>query len=77
LAEACAARGIALVFKRVEQSAVAMGLQGLPHARRAGLAQGRAWGAPHSLLGAEVALMYGARGHDDGRGCGCMHAADA
>lgn len=48
-----------------------------PYALRAGLAQGRAWGAPHSLLGAEAAAMHGARGHDDGRGCGCMHAADA
>jgi EAL domain-containing protein (putative c-di-GMP-specific phosphodiesterase class I) len=52
LAQACDARGVALVFKRVERQAVAAMLQVLPHASRIGMAQGRAWQDVSGLLAA-------------------------
>jgi EAL domain-containing protein (putative c-di-GMP-specific phosphodiesterase class I) len=53
LGAACAARGVALVFKRVESAAVAAALQRLQGASRFALAQGRAWGEPRTGLCSE------------------------
>lgn len=77
LAETCEARGITLVFRRVEASGVAALLQALPRVQRAGLAQGRAWDEPTSLLGAEPLPTPCARGHRGTAASGYAHAADA
>jgi EAL domain-containing protein (putative c-di-GMP-specific phosphodiesterase class I) len=76
LAEACEARGITLVFRRVERSRVVAVLHGLACLQRIGLAQGRAWGEPDRLLGADRTQTQRARGMRDTRAGGCAHAAD-
>lgn len=76
LAEACEARGINLVFRRVERSRVVAVLHGLTCLRRIGLAQGRAWGESGRLLGAERTPTQRAFGPRDTPAGGCAHAAD-
>ena len=77
LAEACAARRVMLVFKRVEAGTVAAALRALPRAQRAGLAQGRAWDEPSRMISAQALAAYCARGRRDAVAIGCAHTADA
>ncbi|MBK4734331.1 EAL domain-containing protein [Noviherbaspirillum pedocola] len=75
LAEACEARSVTLVFKRVEAGTVAAALQALPRTLRAGLVQGRVWGEPVRWLGGEPLAAHCMPVNDDAHAC--MHPADA
>jgi EAL domain-containing protein (putative c-di-GMP-specific phosphodiesterase class I) len=77
LAAACEARGITLVFRRVERSRVVAALHGSHCALRIGLAQGRAWGEPGRQLNVERMTEHGLRGRSDTAPSGCVQPASA
>lgn len=77
LAEACAARGITLVFRRVEGSRVIAALHGSCCARRIGLAQGRSWGEPGRLLVAKPMTAHGLRSQWETAPSACAHPGGA
>lgn len=60
LAQACAAQGICLVFKRVDRQAVSDALLGLPSLGMPLLVQGRLWDLPQALLHAQEPACAGA-----------------